>query len=184
MKHQVIKVLLIAASCMTATSVLAIEPANASSNYYVGASLGIGDTNWDPLNSTGLAFNVLGGYHLDQYWSFEGSFTHFPDATGNSSSINENAFAAMAKMSLPLGQSAFKIFTKVGLGYTFTGGSDTTNCFGPGFAVGVGLPLQNNFSIEASYTLFAGKAGSNGLPDTNFYGITMLYNLPANVFTK
>jgi hypothetical protein len=158
----------------------------ANSKVYVGGSLGYTNTHWDPTyNSTGFGFNVLSGYRFSSLWSLEGSFTHFATATAPAplSSISTNSVAALAKMSVPLGQSKFDFFSRMGLGYTFTSGDVSRSNFGPVFGVGVGLPIAKNMNIEGSYTHFVGSYGTNAVPNADFYGATFTYTLPASLFS-
>ena len=167
-------------TAVAAFSQVAIAQPIANSDFYVGGHLGFTDTNYSsPYNSTGLGFNILGGYKLDAMWSFEVNFTHFADATRSGGSISTNSFGGNAKLSLPIGKSKFTGFTKLGLANTFTSGDVSNSHFGLTMSYGVDLPILSNLTGEAIYSH---NIGNNKVPNTDFYGLGVIYYLPAGIF--
>jgi hypothetical protein len=176
-------ILILVAAATVSGSAMAAET-SANSNFYVGGHLGMTDTGWQsPWNSTGFGFDLLGGYQLNSMWAFEGNFTHYADATNASNTESTNSFAGDAKFSLPIGQSKWSGFTKLGLANTFNSGYVSASHFGLTMSYGVDLPILPNLTGEAIYTHNIGKyETSNFVPNTDFYGIGVIYRLPASLF--
>lgn len=178
MTRKIYAILILAAATLASSTVMAAETAN--SNFYVGGHLAFTDTNWpSPYDSTGLGLDILGGYQLNSMWAFEANFTHYADATRSGGSISTNSFAGDAKLSLPIGQSKFTGFTKLGLANTFNSGDVSSSHFGLTMSYGVDLPILPNLTGEAIYTHNIGN--SSKVPNTDFYGLGVLYRLPVSL---
>ena len=179
-------ILVLVAAAMFSGAAMAAETTSANSNFYVGGHLGITDTGWEsPWSSTGgFGFDILGGYQLNSMWSFEGNFTHYGDATWSGNSISTNSFAGDAKFSLPIGQSKWSGFTKLGLANTFNSGYVSNSHFGLTMSYGIDLPILPNLTGEAIYTHNIGRyEASSKVPNTDFYGLGVVYRLPASLFS-
>lgn len=156
--------------------------------YYVGGSAGFADTKWSyaGFSSTGFAFGAYGGYQFNRYFAVEGQFTHFPKASKDGNSVKTNAVAAFLKGSIGLGQTRFKLFSKVGVGNVFNSGFSSKNHFGFAFAYGVDFPLSQNLTAEAAYTHYIGKYSSpdisSSVPNVDYYSVGLAYTFPKNLF--
>ena len=173
---------LVAAATFSGAAMAATTSTN--SNFYVGAHLAFTDTGYaSPYDSTGLGLDILGGYQLNSMWAFEGNFTHYADATKSGGSISTNSFAGDAKFSLPIGQSKFTGFTKLGLANTFNTGDINASHLGLTMSYGVDLPILSNLTGEAIYTHNIGRYTSSTVANTDFYGVGVVYHLPASLFS-
>lgn len=180
MTRKIYSLLTLVVAILFGSAAMAAET-NANSNFYVGSHLAFTDTNFSsPYDSTGLGLDILGGYQLNSMWAFEANFAHYADATCCGGSISTNSFAGDAKLSLPIGKSKFTGFTKLGLANTFNSGNVSSSHFGLTMSYGVDLPLLPNLTGEAIYTH---NIGNNKVFNTDFYGLGVLYRLPASLFS-
>jgi Outer membrane protein beta-barrel domain len=178
-------ILIVLAAATLSSTAMAAQTSSANSDFYVGGDLGLTDSGWSPTyNSTGFGFHMLGGYQLNSMWSVEGDFTHYADATkSGGGSISTNAFAGNVKFMLPIGHSKFSGFTKLGLANTFNSGDVSSSHLGLVMSYGVQLPILPNLDGVASYTHAIGKYGTtSSVPNTDFYGLGVIYRLPASLF--
>ena len=182
MTRKIYAMLILTAATLFGSTAMAAETAN--SNFYVGGHLGYTDSGWaSPWSSTGFGFNILGGYQLNSMWSVEANFTHYADATDKGNTESTNSFAGAAKLSLPIGQSKFSGFTKLGLGNTFNSGFVSHSHFGLTMSYGVDLPILPNLTGEAIYTHNIGKYDTDSMvPNTDFFGLGVIYRLPSSLF--
>jgi hypothetical protein len=176
---------LVAAAVFTSSATAALINVKPNSDFYIGGHLGFTDTNYGPgWNSTGFGLDILGGYQINSMWAVEANFTHYADATNASHTESTNSFAGDAKLSLPIGQSKFIGFTKLGLANTFNSGMTSNSHLGLTMSYGVDLPILSNLTGEAIYTHNIGKYnGTSSVPNTDFYGLGVVYLLPASLFS-
>lgn len=182
MTRKLYGILILVAAAMFSGAATAATSAN--SNFYVGGDLGMTNSGWpSPWNSTGFGFNLLGGYQLNSMWAFEANFTHYADATDKSNTVSTNSFAGDAKFSLPIGQSKWSAFTKLGLANTFNSGYVSHSHLGLTMSYGVDLPILPNLTGEAIYAHNIGTYDTSSMvPNTDFYGLGVVYHLPASLF--
>lgn len=164
----------------------AAEPLPASSKFYVGGALGYADTGFSGLDSTGIGLSVTGGYHYNEYWSFEGTYSHFPEATGPLDiKIHTNTIGAFAKVHLPVNASNLNFFAKLGFADTMQSGSTSDSHFGLGMGYGFDYTLQPGLQLEAQYTHYVGKYTSSvSVPNIDFYSVGVVYRLPRQWMNK
>lgn len=112
--------------------------------WYIGASAGYGNTDWDELvsnhlgngdgvvpikaDSGGLAYSILTGYNFTPYFALEFAYEHFPDTklyfkpTGNEYNMSfmksaTSAFDLVAKFMVPVFNTGVKAYAGLGPGY-------------------------------------------------------------------
>lgn len=156
--------------------------------YYAGGSIGFANTKWDyaGFNSTGFAFGAYGGYQFNHYFAAEGQFTHFSKSTkSGKDAVKTNAIAAFLKGSIGLGQTKFKLFSKIGLGNVFNSGYSSKSHFGLAFAYGIDWRISKNLTAEAAYTHYIGKYSDNpsdSVPNVDYYSVGLAYTFTKNLF--
>jgi hypothetical protein len=170
------------------TSSLTLADTTSLSNFYAGGTIGVSDTGWSELSglnydSTGMGLNLTGGYILNNTWSFEANYFHYADATSSThTSESTNALGGFAKLSVPLGSTQFRFFSKMGFSNSFNSGHVNTSLLSLTMGYGLDLPLQDNLMGEVEYLHTIGTYSSPLLPNIDYYGIGVIYRLPNNLF--
>jgi hypothetical protein len=168
------------------SAVMAEQPAVALSKVYVGGAIGYADTGWSNYDSTGIGLSLSGGYHYNEYWSFEGTYTHFPTATAASNiKVHTNTVGAFAKIHLPVNASNLNFYAKLGFADTMQSGANSDSHIGLGMGYGFDYTLQRGLELQAQYTHYVGKyTTSTTVPNIDFYSVGLLYRLPKNFMQK
>lgn len=121
MKKAIFKIGLVAVSSMLLYSHAALAVESKESGLYLNGNLGYGKVNEDVTGSTesdntGFASNINFGYKLNRNLALEAGFSKYPDESfGSGIEGSENYSVELdAKLILPIQQSGFELFGKLG----------------------------------------------------------------------
>ena len=163
--------------------------------YYVGVRLG--DANYSHFEQNGhtsnlglkqndLGAGIFAGYNIAPWFAFETGYTWLGDAQINHQNIKQHAFDLTGKATWHLNDS-WDLFAKAGGSYMLTtyhgnGISDTDDHLVSTVGAGVEYQLTDHLSTRIEYQYYhdlSSKPRGTDLSykfDTNFYGLSLVYN--------
>ncbi|NNM59092.1 MAG: outer membrane beta-barrel protein [Legionellales bacterium] len=171
---------------------------------YIGVLLGYGNTNWDQMVSqdastatstpisaggSGVAEGITLGYAFTRYFTLEGDYTHFPDATLEFSSYSvyrpltettskTNAYGLFGKFMLPLDNGKWSPFSEIGPGYVQRNDDlAQKGHFGGAFGVGIDYFMTSHWMTELSLQYYTGYGDSTLKPAYDYIPFLYTVNL-------
>lgn len=173
-------------------------------HYYGGVLLGYGNTNWDQMISqdastsvstpttaggSGVAEGLMLGYSINPHFSFEGDFTHFPNAdlTFEPYSVyapltettsKTNAYTIFGKFMLPIGESKVSAFSEIGPAYVQRNDDlAEKGHFGGAFGVGADYYFTPHWMGELGFQYYTGFGDSTLKPAYDYIPFLYTVNL-------
>lgn len=117
---------------------------------------------------TGVGTRLFAGYNMNPYAAIEGGFTYYSSMTYNTTIISNNlktragSFDLLGKGILPIADSGFGVFAKLGFAYMYTKTTGkvqnteqpttTATGFRPAAGLGVSYDISQNWVADLSYT--------------------------------
>ncbi|HSW70326.1 MAG TPA: outer membrane beta-barrel protein [Gammaproteobacteria bacterium] len=137
---------------------------------------------------SGVGSSLLAGYNMNEYAAIEGGFIYYSSMSYKTNTFSNNvktragSFDILGKGMLPIWDSGFDIFGKLGGAYFFTKtsgkvqsvsiGTSTSSVFRPMAAIGVSYDMTQNWVADLSYTRLFYSNSQIKYPDFLALGIS------------
>jgi len=147
-----------------------------------------GETGTVKPDGKGIGTRLFAGYNMNQYAAIEGGFTYYSSMKYNTTLVSNNvktraaSFDLLGKGMLPLADSGFGVFGKLGGAYLnskTTGSvegislpSSSSSSFRPVVGVGVSYDMTQNWVADLSYTRILYNSSQVKNPDFIALGIS------------
>lgn len=159
-------------------STAAVAGSVESQGFYAGGNLGYSSMdiygNWD--DTTGLGYNVHGGYMFNTHWGAEVGYTHFADATRTGETYKAYSVDMAAKGVYHFDYQ-WSGFAKAGFGNLH--GEDNNNSktrLKPLVGIGAGYNANHNVTVNAGYSYIMGGDGQNDLGNNSLLYVGVDYH--------